>query len=314
MKLSTLIAYRALIDQLSPQDTDLMIRSHVGPLLHAISEHEIQFPELVQQLEKDHQEIHASYSRLISTTRSMKKQLQDLIDDLEAEYFRESERFYNLEIQTDSAEYILNRKANITESAYEYVCSRLKLYSDWHHPAMLFRPGLEPLINNLVGSDPLYLVDHDMELLAPGLARFPPEYQGRLRTYVITEQHDQPILSALPDQQFGLVVAYHYFNFKTLDLIGKYLAEVYTKLRPGGIIAMTFNNCDHAAGVELAERHFMCYTPGSLILNTAKNIGFQLVHQHSLDSAMTWIELQRPGQMTSLRGGQSLARIVAKSK
>jgi hypothetical protein len=51
-----------------------------------------------------------------------------------------------------------------------------------------------------------------------------------------------------------------------------------------------------------------------LILNTAKNIGFQLVHQHSLDSAMTWIELQRPGQLTSLRGGQSLARIVAKSK
>jgi hypothetical protein len=291
-----------------------MIQSHVGPLLHAISEHEIQFPELVQQLENDHREIHTSYGRLISTTRSMKKQLQDLIDDLEAEYFRESERFYNLEIQTDSAEYILNRKASITESAYEYVCSRLKLYSDWHHPAMLFRPGLEPLINNLVGSDPLYLVDHDMELLTPGLARFTAEYQGRLRTYVITEQHDQPILANLPDQQFGLVVAYYYFNFKTLDLIGKYLAEVYTKLRPGGIMAMTFNNCDYASGVELAERHFMCYTPGSLILNIAKNIGFQLVHQHSLDSAMTWIELQRPGQMTSLRGGQSLARIVAKSK
>ena len=29
---------------------------------------------------------------------------------------------------------------------------------------------------------------------------------------------------------------------------------------------------------------------------------------------LTWLELQRPGQISSLRGGQTLAKIVARSK
>jgi hypothetical protein len=33
-----------------------------------------------------------------------------------------------------------------------------------------------------------------------------------------------------------------------------------------------------------------------------------------LDGASTWIEVVKPGELTSLRGGQSLAKIVAKPK
>jgi hypothetical protein len=73
---------------------------------------------------------------------------------------------------------------------------------------------------------------------------------------------------------------------------------------------MTFNNCDRAEGTQLFERHFMSYTPEREIINKAKSIGYIVTYNFRLDSSNNWLELQRPGQLTSLKGGQSLAKIV----
>ena len=76
-------------------------------------------------------------------------------------------------------------------------------------------------------------------------------------------------------------------------------------------MAFTFNDCDRAGGVELVERHFMCYTPGSMIVALCESLGFEIQQRYQIDASNTWLELQRPGELTSLRGGQSLAKIVA---
>ena len=119
-------------------------------------------------------------------------------------------------------------------------------------------------------------------------------------------------MPTLPQGQFGFVLAYNFFNYKPLELIKRYMTEIYSKLRNGGILAFTFNNCDLAGGVANAERCFMCYTPGGLIRSLAESIGYEIHQYRQLDSANQWLEIRKPGKLTSLRGGQTLVTVLDK--
>jgi hypothetical protein len=90
--------------------------------------------------------------------------------------------------------------------------------------------------------------------------------------------------------------------------------EIYNKLRPGGILIMSFNDCDRVPGVTLVEQHLACYTPGHLIIQMAKNIGYECFYSWHNGLANTYLELQKPGQLGSIRGGQSLAKICKISR
>jgi SAM-dependent methyltransferase len=177
---------------------------------------------------------------------------------------------------------------------------------------MIIRPGRETYINELLASDPLYLVDENHDLLVPAMSQFNENYQQRLRTYTINERQDQEILGKLPNGQFGLVFAYNFFNFRPFEVFKKYLSEIYQKLRPGGVLALTFNDCDRAKGVMLVEQHFCCYTPGYLVRELAQSLGYEIVFSWSDQGPSTWLELKKPGEFTSVRGGQALAKIIPK--
>jgi hypothetical protein len=82
-------------------------------------------------------------------------------------------------------------------------------------------------------------------------------------------------------------------------------------MRPGGTLIMTYNNCDRAQGVGLVERGFMCYTPKKLIVAHAESVGFECEFEHDGAGDVSWLEFRKPGEITSLRGGQTLAKIVA---
>jgi SAM-dependent methyltransferase len=164
----------------------------------------------------------------------------------------------------------------------------------------------------MVDCDPLYLVDDRHELLIPTISRHHEIYQRRLRPYVINERQDGEILTALPNNQFGLIFAYNFFNYKPFEVIRRYLEELYQKLRPGGVLIMTINDCDRDKGVVLVEQHFCCYTPGKMVIELAQSLGFKTVFTWTDNGPSTWIELQHPGELTSLRGGQTLAKVVPK--
>jgi hypothetical protein len=77
---------------------------------------------------------------------------------------------------------------------------------------------------------------------------------------------------------------------------------------------MTFNDCDRVAAVELVENYYSCYTPGYLVRELASSIGYEIAFEWHDNHAVTWLEIRRPGQLSSLKGGQTLAKIVEKSK
>jgi predicted methyltransferase len=160
--------------------------------------------------------------------------------------------------------------------------------------------------------DPLYVVDQHQDLLKPAVEKWTSDYQRRLRQYVINDYTCQRPLQELPDNQFGLIFAYNFLNYKPIEVIERYLQDFFAKLRPGGVAMFTFNNCDLPQGMGLAEKHFMCYTPGRRVQQIADKIGFENVYDQRGPNNISWFEIKKPGEIYSLRGGQTLAKIVRK--
>ena len=314
MLLSQLVHYRTQLDRLSPKDTAEVVRDHAGPSLHWVESNDIQYSALTKKLRSSYEKINRAYNDYDEAVSKIQTQIQRDIDALEPRYFAESYRLYDEDFVNDSADYILARKFNLFPDIVEYLHARIKVHGDWRHAGMIIRPGNESWIEHLVACDPLYLIDQSTELLIPAMNRFNEQYQNRLRSYSVRESTVDPMLDRIPNGQFGYCLVYNFFNYKPFDLLKCYLTEIFEKLHAGGTLAFTFNNCDRRGGVELVERSFMCYTPGNLVTALCENIGFEIVEQCQLDDACAWIELRKPGVFQTLRGGQSLARVVAKSK
>jgi hypothetical protein len=310
MKLSDIIAYRNQLDEATPLNGVLVAHDRLAPVLHTVKSNDIQLTHLVDRLSQDYKNVLGSIDHFERTIDDIKDEISYLIQQMEPAYLAESYRLYSQEMIHDTAEYILNRRIEITPDVAGYIAARIQAHGDWHHAGMIIHPGHEEWITYLVGHDPLYLVAPMPELLDPAVLRFNDQYQRRLRTYTVTESVDSPILEYLPNSQFGFCLVYNFFNYKPLEIVNQYLTEIYQKLKPGGVVAFTFNDCDHSGAAALAERNFMCYTPGRLVLAHAQALGFQVRQRYRMNSSTTWIELQRPGQLTSLRGGQSLAKVV----
>jgi SAM-dependent methyltransferase len=312
MKLSDLINYQMDLDNMSAVSIRQQADIDLEKITYLVGHQSIQLAEHASALQLKHKEIQQTFDAFEVNLNQLKIELKQLIETTEKPWFAESYRLYEQEMIHETTEYILNRRPEITDETEQFYRTRIVRYNDWKHPAMIIRPGRETYINELVASDPLYLVDESHDLLLPALSQFNEQYQQRLRTYAINERSGEDILGKLPNGQFGLVFAYNFFNFRPFEVIKTYLTEIYQKLRPGGMLVMTFNDCDRAKGVMLVEQHFCCYTPGYLVRELAQSLGFQVTFSWTDQGPTTWLELQKPGNFVSLRGGQALAKIIPK--
>jgi SAM-dependent methyltransferase len=281
----------------------------------------IQPRAFTQTLQEDQKRIANAFGHFNSTVSELIKELDCMIEVAEKKYYLESSRLYNEEMarynKLDDAtnlavnQHILDRCMPMTAEVQQMISNRLKSYIDWKYPGLIIRPGRELFIKDMVGLDPLYLVDYSKELLEPATSDFPEEYQRRLRMY---EQPplSTPVLKTLPQNQFGLVLAFNFFEFTPIEVLEQYLKSIFDKLRPGGTLAMTFNDCDRAHCVALVEKTFCFYTPGRQVLAIAKKIGYRQIFSWTDTGNLTWLELRKPGELESKRGGQTLAKIIHK--
>jgi len=264
-----------------------------------------------------------SFDHFETAFNHVKQQICDQIRKEEQPYLQDSyktyEEFRNYRYSwfewrepSEYVDHILNNRLPVSEHARELIQNRIVRYSGWKNTTMILRPGLESWIQHMVNNDPLYLVDENYDLLTPSIAQFNEVYQRRLRLYTLREDQDQDIMWQMPDNQFGLVLAWNYFNHRPFEIIRQYLIEFYEKLHPGGMLLMTYNDCDRWEGVKSVEAKTGLYTPGSLIRDFACSLGFEEVYKYHDHSPWTWIEFRKPGEWKSLRGGQPLAKILPK--
>lgn len=311
MKLSELVGYLNLLDsnELAPDYHDAIKRFQ--EIAHVVTNHSVQIDEYGSIFSEKINNMVSEFQNAQTALDDLKENVRKQIAALEPAYYQNSQRLYEEEMCYETTEYILNRRLSIDPDSRLLLIGRLLQYTDWRLPGLIIRPGYEKFIEHLVPLDPLYVVDQHEDLLKPAIQAFTPEYQRRLRPYVINDYEHADALWQLPFNQFGFIFAYNYFNYKPIKVLKCYLDSMMNKLRPGGVAIFTYNNCDWAHNVALAEQSFMCYTPGREIQEYCDQIGFETILVHRGQGDVVWMELRKPGEIETIRGGQTLAKIVA---
>ena len=320
MNLSDLILLNNKLENLTLSDVNSDVQNCFAHIMHQTDvpqgDLRVDFRDSLYTLNQD---LQTNFDNLENELKRYKEHVRDLITNEGIRWFQAGSARYKKQLESryaQSPEAVNNPKNTpvvLDPTVSKLIKSRVGLYLDWHYPAMNIHPMQEPWINDMVACDPLYIVDESPYLIDPSIAHFNDLYKSRLRLYYIEETFDQPLLQKLPNGQFGFCLVYNYFNYRPFELIKKYLVELYEKLRPGGVLAITFNDCDRHQAIQYVEQGISCYTPGSLVKGWAKYIGFEQVFEFQQDSAAnTWVEFRKPGRLTSVRGGQTLAKILPK--
>lgn len=246
------------------------------------------------------------------TINNYKNYLQKEIESRYVQYYQASEYLYETSVLDDAPEYILERCKHDSvlrqSSLRDLFFGRLGMYNSWKYPAVEIRPAHGLITDQIKGCDPLYLVDTDESLFEQVKTKWHSAYQARLRYHTINEQHQKP-LHGIPNNQIGLIVSVDYFNYKTMNIVENFLEDFYLKLRPGGIAMFTYNNCDLPYGVRNLENRFCCFTPEHAVIDVAKRIGFEIVRSFNELENVSWLEIKKPGKISTLRGGQTLGEI-----
>jgi len=313
MKLSNLVKYLNHLDTLSIQTAASASIAEVASITQIVQESKVQIDNVSAELAQIQTDLDESLQQYSTKLKHLRDGVQKMIEYQEVELFAESTTRYQ-SMRFNSPDMIVKRAQSLDAETSKFLQDKLAAHANWQYPGMVIRPAHSVGLENLVAFDPLYLVDTHEDLLAPVRSLFTPEYQRRLRYYVIEEYTKTDIFVNLPQKQFGFVYAFYYFDFKPLEIAQKYLDEVFLLLRPGGTLLFSFNDCDKWRAVGSAENQFHCYNPGRLIFQHAQKIGYKLVHTHSVLSGTTWVELRKPGTLDSIRGGQAVAGIFRKPK
>lgn len=312
MKLSSLINYRNQLKLINLEQIKRGLDTDLDQVIFTVGNQPFDIGKNMTLLRTQKNQVADQLDNFQHLVSTICQQIDQMIYDIEKPYFAESYRLYENGFGNETRDDVRYRVPNLPESTVNFYRARICRYIGWQHPAMIIRPGVEPYINDMVSCDPLYLVDTKHDLLDAALDQFNEVYRNRLRLYTVDEHQPGPMLEKLPDSQFGLVLIYNYFNFRPLEIIRRYFEELIAKLKPGGILLLTFNDCDRDKAVMLVESKFCCYTPGYLVCQLARTVGFEIEFQWHDDGPATWLELKKPGRLETLRGGQALAKIIPK--
>lgn len=312
MKLSDLVRYLNLLESadLDPDITESI--QHLHGIAHVVANYRIQIDTISEIMAQDVIDIGHQYNKFLATVNGLRDQVRQRIIEREPAMYQESQRLYEQEMVFETADWILNRKFQYRPEDLVELHTRIRNYGDWRMPGMIIRPGNETFIEEMVPLDPLYVVDTMQDLLNPSVDKFNPTYRRRLRVYIVNDYQNQQPLHQLPSNQFGFIFAYNFLNYKPVSVIERYLKDFADKLRPGGHAVFTYNDCDRAQGVGLAESGFMCYTPGSVIRDLVTRAGLEIEENRLAEYDLSWMDVRKPGDLVSYRGAQTMAKIIPK--
>jgi hypothetical protein len=312
MKLSDLVHYRNILVANRNQEWRWPLQNYIDLQQRGMRQNVVTRERFETQLENAVGKVATSLNELENCITGIIDDVNRMISEIEPEYFARSYNWYQQESGYETMDYILNRQLIVPEEDFDPLKFRVKNLTDWRYSLLCIRPGREDHIRWLVPAHPLYIADTDHELLQPAIDKFNTKYQRHLRPYKIKEDHDS-MFDFIPDQQLGLIYSYYFFNFRPFEVIKRYLTELYHKLKPGGSIIFTFNNCDYSGGVRLTENMFCCYTPGKMLERLVESLGYLHIETVNTENGLYWMHLQRPGSLTTLRAGQNLAKIIPKT-
>lgn len=264
------------------------------------------YSEMLDGLIKDYRDIR-------SNIQTPTNRVIEIVDEINKEISSKSSHFflnnYEEELNYEDPDNIRRvRVMYIPGQIHQDVESRINLYSDWKYPGLEIGCRDGEWTKYLVACDPLYLVDTHQDFLDKTINQYQAEYQRRLRTYLINNND----YGTLPQKQFNFVFSWNYFNYKSLETMKHTLKQVYNLLKPGGVFMFSYNNGDLPSAAAYAESYFMSYMPKSMLLPLAQNLGFEILLSRDYEPAVSWLEIRKPGELSTVKGHQALGTILKK--
>lgn len=308
MKLSELVAYR---DKLRKHDINTFssMNTQIFDLLQA----EIEDPEYLALFTDHRNKIMRNLDKFKADHLDYDHKLTEQIHEQEKSYLVESEERFSRENVNQTIEGIKQRHLAINDDTKEYLKTRISYYTAWDQTGLQICPSQGDLTHTLVSFDPLYLIDYGDILIKPVRDQFNKQYSNRLRSYVMPQIKDgNTLFHKLPQEQFGFILAYNFFDTLSMNIIQRMLSECYHLLKPGGKMLFTFNDCDLPHNISLYERTHKYYTPGRLVRHYLENMGFTVLKHFRETYGMAWFEIEKPGKLDSIKGGQVLAQVANK--
>lgn len=273
-------------------------------------------PELRAFLAKDQARLDSQAHQINYVINNIKETTAHIISEIDIDiakltekYFKRGYKlngFYATNRTDPTGEY--SRTLTLLEESREIVVAQIAKHASWEYPGLEIGPGEGTWTEQLVASEPLYLVDIHREFLEKTKHKFGEEYQRRICCYTTSETD----LSMLPQNQIGFVFSWNVFNYLTADLIGQYLTEIFNVLRPGGICIFSYNNAERYQCAKYVEAGYMSYMPKTLLLELITARNFEIVSTVDLEEHVSWVEIKKPGELSTIKLHASLGQILEK--
>ena len=318
MKLSELVAYRSALEQFNFHRESRMLikhileaKAHVDNKVTSDINDQTVFGDTNYQAEmtKGIEWLEESITDLQENFEYYRSQLDDIIRDRQQEYIKRSENMYVSQELPNARESAKERKLIMDDENTKRFFDRITQLTDWRYPGMIINPQQRQIVEGMASSDPLYLVDMNESTLDELRSTMNDVYRHRVRPYVIDRFIPRrKYFEELPKDQFGLIVVWNTFNNLSLSMCEQVLKQLLELLRPGGTLLFTYNDCDNAYNIRTFEQNFRQFTPGGMLSRTAQDLGYNI--RFRTRSIHGWMEIKKPGPLETIRGGQSLGRVI----
>lgn len=253
------------------------------------------------------------FAQLIHLNKQIIEKIQRQIDSIDLEIDQLAKMLFDTEHQRQAFTLDLLPAENpkFNQDTDDYIITRIGSYCNWKYPGAVVYPREQKWVLAMVANDPLYIVEHNHVELADLIEGFNEVYVNRLRCYTNG-------FISLPKQQFSFVLLWNVLNYISVDRFEYYIKQAYELLRPGGTFMFSYNNTDIEQSAVLAELDINSYANARIIKTLAKKIGFEIFKFEDLptgDSMLayaSWVELRKPGELTTIKAHQALAQILGK--
>lgn len=272
-----------------------------------------------------------TFDSIEANSLSITKLQNDLIELLTKEIQNLSNRYLSLgyEIQgrkvlgsTPNADVDRQfRKIEVSLEFADQLGSRIRQYTNWKYPSLEIGPGDGFWTDNLVGSDPLYLVDIHKEYLDSTVSKYNDVYKRRIRPYLTGPENGKSDLTLdfLPSGQLGFIFSWAVFDFLPYEQTKTYLKSCFNSLRPGGIMLFSYNDCDTFKGAAAAEGGLRAWITKSLLLQIFDELNFECLgfynssdSNNKSDMYHSWVEIKKSGNLFSMKTTQPLGSIYTR--
>ena len=247
------------------------------------------------------QQLRDTYKKYRKQIQNTKRMIIKALHSHEVNIMQRDHVRYKTEVVTQ--ELLDQRKDNVSPEFVELVQSVIQRNTDWRFAGCVLNPVDDQYVKAMIACEPLYIVtNNDVSIgrIKSNLSEF--FVNQRLRLY--------NSLEGLP-QHLGLTICVNQFEYIPLDEQSDILKQTYEHTMPGGLMLLTYNDCDQRTSLEHTLEGLRFYCTRDLLVGKAWSIGWNVVKSETTNNGMwTYVVLQKPGELYSMKTSAPLVENI----